>query len=64
MLFSLGAGFFGQVTSPSLGVYSMQMGHMTFEVSSGDITKETSDVIVNSSNKDFNLKSGDLYLWQ
>eukprot|EP00063_Salmo_salar_P009128 XP_013983963.1 PREDICTED: poly [ADP-ribose] polymerase 14-like isoform X3 [Salmo salar] len=53
-----GAGFFGQVTSPSLGVYSMQMGHMTFEVSSGDITKETSDVIVNSSNKDFNLKSG------
>uniref|UniRef100_A0A4W5P7J1 Poly [ADP-ribose] polymerase n=1 Tax=Hucho hucho TaxID=62062 RepID=A0A4W5P7J1_9TELE len=58
MLFSLGAGFFGQVSSPSLGVYSMQMGHMTFEVSSGDITKESSDVIVNSSNKDFNLKSG------
>ncbi|CAB1332829.1 unnamed protein product [Coregonus sp. 'balchen'] len=53
-----GAGFFGQVSSPSLGVYSMQMGHITFEVSSGDITKETSDVIVNSSNKDFNLKSG------
>ncbi|CAB1332823.1 unnamed protein product, partial [Coregonus sp. 'balchen'] len=53
-----GAGFFGQVSSPSLGVYSMQMGHMTFEVSSGDITKETVDVIVNSSNKDFNLKSG------
>uniref|UniRef100_A0A673X7X1 Poly [ADP-ribose] polymerase n=1 Tax=Salmo trutta TaxID=8032 RepID=A0A673X7X1_SALTR len=58
MLFSLGAGFFGQVTSPSLGVYSMQIGHITFEVSSGDITKESSDVIVNSSNKDFNLKSG------
>uniref|UniRef100_A0AAZ3S5F4 Poly [ADP-ribose] polymerase n=1 Tax=Oncorhynchus tshawytscha TaxID=74940 RepID=A0AAZ3S5F4_ONCTS len=55
---SSGAGFFGQVSSPSLGVYSMQMGHMTFEVSSGDITKETSDIIVNSSNKDFNLKSG------
>uniref|UniRef100_A0A673XIT1 Poly [ADP-ribose] polymerase n=1 Tax=Salmo trutta TaxID=8032 RepID=A0A673XIT1_SALTR len=52
------AGFFGQVTSPSLGVYSMQIGHITFEVSSGDITKESSDVIVNSSNKDFNLKSG------
>ncbi|CDQ59137.1 unnamed protein product [Oncorhynchus mykiss] len=55
---SSGAGFFGQVSSPSLGVYSMQMGHVTFEVSSGDITKETSDIIVNSSNKDFNLKSG------
>ncbi|XP_045545975.1 protein mono-ADP-ribosyltransferase PARP14 isoform X2 [Salmo salar] len=52
------SGFFGQVTSPSLGVYSMQIGHITFEVSSGDITKESSDVIVNSSNKDFNLKSG------
>uniref|UniRef100_A0A8C7V3U1 Poly [ADP-ribose] polymerase n=1 Tax=Oncorhynchus mykiss TaxID=8022 RepID=A0A8C7V3U1_ONCMY len=51
-------GFFGQVSSPSLGVYSMQMGHVTFEVSSGDISKETSDIIVNSSNKDFNLKSG------
>ncbi|KAM3868382.1 protein mono-ADP-ribosyltransferase PARP14-like [Diretmus argenteus] len=49
---------FGKVSSPSLGVYQMQMGHLTLEVSSGDITKETSDVIVNSSNKDFNLKSG------
>ncbi|KAM7415528.1 hypothetical protein PAMA_017845 [Pampus argenteus] len=49
---------FGQVWSPSLGVYRMQMGQLTLEVSSGDITKETSDVIINSSNKDFNLKSG------
>ncbi|XP_067113157.1 protein mono-ADP-ribosyltransferase PARP14-like isoform X1 [Osmerus mordax] len=50
--------FFGQVSSASLGVYRMQMGHLTFEVSSGDITKESSDVIINSSNKDFSLKSG------
>ncbi|KAM3867433.1 protein mono-ADP-ribosyltransferase PARP14-like [Diretmus argenteus] len=49
---------FGKVSSPSLGVYQMQMGHLTLEVSSGDITKETSDIIVNSSNKDFNLKLG------
>ncbi|KAM4615976.1 protein mono-ADP-ribosyltransferase PARP14-like isoform 2-T2 [Polymixia lowei] len=49
---------FGQVSSPSLGVYHMQMGQLTLEVSSGDITKETSDAIINSSNKDFNLKSG------
>ncbi|KAM7391015.1 hypothetical protein PAMP_021733 [Pampus punctatissimus] len=49
---------FGQVRSPSLGVYQMQMGQLTLEVSSGDITKEASDVIINSSNKDFNLKSG------
>ncbi|KAL0994160.1 hypothetical protein UPYG_G00118530 [Umbra pygmaea] len=53
-----GSGIFGQVLSPSLGVYSMQMGHLTLEVSSGDITKEKSDVIVNSSNNNFNLKSG------
>ncbi|XP_067429769.1 protein mono-ADP-ribosyltransferase PARP14-like isoform X1 [Thunnus thynnus] len=49
---------FGQVSSPSLGVYRMQMGQLTLEVSSGDITKETSDVIINSSNTDFTLKSG------
>ncbi|KAI3372981.1 hypothetical protein L3Q82_023426 [Scortum barcoo] len=47
----------GQVSSPSLGVYRMQMGQLTFEVSSGDITKEACDVIINSSNQDFTLKS-------
>ncbi|XP_029365480.1 protein mono-ADP-ribosyltransferase PARP14-like [Echeneis naucrates] len=52
------ASAFSQVSSPSLGVYRMDMGQLTLEVSSGDITKETSDVIVNSSNKDFSLKSG------
>uniref|UniRef100_A0A3Q3WW47 Poly [ADP-ribose] polymerase n=1 Tax=Mola mola TaxID=94237 RepID=A0A3Q3WW47_MOLML len=46
------------VTSPSLGVYRMQMGQMTLEVSSGDITKETCDAIVNSSNTNFTLKTG------
>ncbi|XP_032372441.1 protein mono-ADP-ribosyltransferase PARP14 isoform X1 [Etheostoma spectabile] len=49
---------FSQVSSPSLGVYRMQMGQLTLEVSSGDITKEACDVIVNSSNQSFNLKSG------
>lgn len=52
---------FGQVSSPSLGVYQMQMDQLTLEVSSGDITKEACDVIINSSNKDFSLKSGDSY---
>uniref|UniRef100_A0A3B5ADI1 Poly [ADP-ribose] polymerase n=1 Tax=Stegastes partitus TaxID=144197 RepID=A0A3B5ADI1_9TELE len=46
------------VLSPSLGVYRMQVGQLTLEVSSGDITKEASDVIVNSSNQDFTLKAG------
>ncbi len=36
----------------------MQMGHLTLKVSSGDITKEKTDAIVNSSNKTFSLKSG------
>uniref|UniRef100_A0A8C6WMQ6 Poly [ADP-ribose] polymerase n=1 Tax=Neogobius melanostomus TaxID=47308 RepID=A0A8C6WMQ6_9GOBI len=49
---------FGQVQTPSPGVYQMQMGHVTLEVSSGDITKETCDVIINSSNQNFTLKSG------
>ncbi|KAM9858362.1 protein mono-ADP-ribosyltransferase PARP14-like isoform 2-T2 [Aulostomus maculatus] len=49
---------FGQVSSPSLGVYRMQMGQLSLEVSSGDITKEGSDVIINSSNKDFTLRTG------
>ncbi|XP_072243280.1 protein mono-ADP-ribosyltransferase PARP14-like [Leuresthes tenuis] len=49
---------FSQVSSPTLGVYRMQMGQLTLEVSSGDITKEACDVIVNSSNQNFNLQAG------
>ncbi|XP_045890991.1 protein mono-ADP-ribosyltransferase PARP14-like [Micropterus dolomieu] len=49
---------FSQVSSPSLGVHRMQMGQLTLEVSSGDITKEASDVIINSSSPDFTLKAG------
>ncbi|TDH12644.1 hypothetical protein EPR50_G00049200 [Perca flavescens] len=48
---------FSQVSSPSLGVYRIQMGQLTLEVSSGDITKEACDVIINSSNQGFTLKS-------
>ncbi|KAG9335533.1 hypothetical protein JZ751_004560 [Albula glossodonta] len=53
-----GSAFFGEVSSPTLGVHSMEIGHVTLEVSSGDITKETTDIIVNSSNSTFNLKTG------
>ncbi|XP_036451402.1 protein mono-ADP-ribosyltransferase PARP14-like [Colossoma macropomum] len=51
-------GLFGVVSTPTLGVHTVQVGHVTLEVSSGDITKEKSDAIVNSSNKSFSLKSG------
>ncbi|XP_074495688.1 protein mono-ADP-ribosyltransferase PARP14-like [Sebastes fasciatus] len=49
---------FSQVSSPSLGVYRMQMGQLVLEASSGDITKEACDVIINSSNQAFTLQSG------
>uniref|UniRef100_A0A671LYU6 Poly [ADP-ribose] polymerase n=1 Tax=Sinocyclocheilus anshuiensis TaxID=1608454 RepID=A0A671LYU6_9TELE len=48
----------GKVSSPSLGVHTMQLGQVTLEVSSGDITKEKTDAIVNSSNQTFSLKAG------
>ncbi|KAF7215051.1 poly(ADP-ribose) polymerase family member 14-related sequence 1 isoform X3 [Nothobranchius furzeri] len=51
------AGSFSKVVSTS-GMQEAKMGNVTVQVSSGDITKETTDVIVNSSNEDFSLKSG------
>ncbi|XP_016410796.1 poly [ADP-ribose] polymerase 14-like isoform X2 [Sinocyclocheilus rhinocerous] len=48
----------GKVSSPSLGVHTMQLGQVILEVSSGDITKEKTDAIVNSSNQTFSLKAG------
>ncbi|KAF5893659.1 poly [ADP-ribose] polymerase 14-like isoform X1, partial [Clarias magur] len=52
------AGFFGTVSTPSLGVHKMRIGSLTLEVSSGDITKERCDAIINSSNQSFSLKAG------
>ncbi|XP_028313172.1 protein mono-ADP-ribosyltransferase PARP14-like isoform X2 [Gouania willdenowi] len=46
------------VSSPSLGVYQMKIHQLTLEVSSGDITKDSADVIVNSSNPEFTLRTG------
>ncbi|XP_048024160.1 protein mono-ADP-ribosyltransferase PARP14-like, partial [Megalobrama amblycephala] len=51
-------GSIGRVSNSCLKVYTMQVGHLTLEVSSGDITKEKTDAIVNTSNKTFSLKSG------
>lgn len=48
----------GLVTVPTLGVYEMLIGPVKLQVKSGDITKETTDVIVNSTNQTFNLKQG------
>lgn len=35
------------------------MGGVAVQVVKGDITKQTTDVIVNSSNDDFSLKTGE-----
>ncbi|XP_059199634.1 poly(ADP-ribose) polymerase family member 14-related sequence 1 isoform X3 [Centropristis striata] len=50
-------GPFSKIVSGS-GVHETKMGNVAVQVVTGDITKETSDVIVNSSNENFSLKSG------
>ncbi|XP_051998367.1 LOW QUALITY PROTEIN: protein mono-ADP-ribosyltransferase PARP14-like [Xyrauchen texanus] len=50
-------GPFSKVTMKS-GVYETIVGGTTLQVLQGDITAEKTDVIVNSSNKEFTLKSG------
>lgn len=39
-------------------MYETKMGNVVVQAVTGDITKETTDVIVNSSNDNFSLKSG------
>lgn len=51
-------GLFRTVTNPNCIAYQMQIGAITFQVALGDITKESADVIVNSTARMFNLKSG------
>ncbi|OCT60889.1 protein mono-ADP-ribosyltransferase PARP14 [Xenopus laevis] len=55
---SSGAEVFGLVATPTLGIHEMKIGSVTYQVKTGDITKETADVIVNSSNGDFTLRTG------
>ncbi|XP_054470681.1 protein mono-ADP-ribosyltransferase PARP14-like [Anoplopoma fimbria] len=50
-------GPFSKVVSSSV-MHETKMGNVAVQVVTGDITKETSDVIVNSSNEKFSLKSG------
>ncbi|XP_042699055.2 uncharacterized protein LOC101950235 isoform X2 [Chrysemys picta bellii] len=53
-----GQAFFGPISTPKQGVHEMQIGSITFQIASGDITTEKTDVIVNISNQTFNLKTG------
>ncbi|XP_060631288.2 protein mono-ADP-ribosyltransferase PARP14 [Anolis sagrei] len=51
-------GFFGPVSTPVLGINQMQIGLVQFQTVTGDITKETTDVIVNVSDQNFKSKAG------
>ncbi|XP_061082720.1 poly(ADP-ribose) polymerase family member 14-related sequence 1 isoform X2 [Conger conger] len=52
-----GKALFSKVTGIAQG-HEMRVGGVLLQVVTGDITAETSDVIVNSSNADFSLRSG------
>ncbi|KAM4626273.1 protein mono-ADP-ribosyltransferase PARP14-like isoform 2-T2 [Discoglossus pictus] len=49
---------FGFVTTPTLGVNEMKIGTIIYQVKTGDLTKENTDIIVNSTSAEFNLKTG------
>ncbi|CAM2100602.1 unnamed protein product [Caretta caretta] len=53
-----GQAFFGPISTPKQGVHEVQIGSITFQIASGDITTQKTDVIVNISNQTFNLKTG------
>uniref|UniRef100_A0A4W5KA84 Macro domain-containing protein n=1 Tax=Hucho hucho TaxID=62062 RepID=A0A4W5KA84_9TELE len=48
---------FSKITSSS-GMHETKMGGVLIQVITGDLTKETTDVIVNSSTNTFSLQSG------
>ncbi|GAB5576494.1 protein mono-ADP-ribosyltransferase PARP15 [Prionailurus iriomotensis] len=52
-----GQGIFKTVSDPGFIAYEMKIGAVTFQIATGDITKEKADVIVNSTTRTFNLKS-------
>ncbi|XP_032262566.1 protein mono-ADP-ribosyltransferase PARP15 isoform X3 [Phoca vitulina] len=50
-------GTFRPGSNPGFTTYEMKIGAVTFQIATGDITKEKADVIVNSTTRTFNLKS-------
>ncbi|NXA42764.1 PAR14 polymerase, partial [Eudromia elegans] len=50
--------FFGPVSTSAQNAHEMVIGSIVFQVAMGDITKEKSDVIVNITNRTFNLRKG------
>ncbi|XP_008938853.1 PREDICTED: poly [ADP-ribose] polymerase 14-like, partial [Merops nubicus] len=52
------SSFITPVSTEVLGAHEMQIGSVTLQVISGDITKEDTEVIVNISNPTFDSRSG------
>ncbi|XP_075567608.1 protein mono-ADP-ribosyltransferase PARP14 isoform X2 [Pelecanus crispus] len=52
------SSFITPVSTEALGVHEMQIGSITLQVISGDITKEDTEVIVSVSNPTFDATSG------
>ncbi|OPJ79796.1 poly [ADP-ribose] polymerase 14 [Patagioenas fasciata monilis] len=52
------SGFIKPVSTEGLGVHEMQIGSITVQVITGDITKEDTEVIVNISNPTFDAQGG------
>uniref|UniRef100_A0AAV3A0X1 Poly [ADP-ribose] polymerase n=1 Tax=Pyxicephalus adspersus TaxID=30357 RepID=A0AAV3A0X1_PYXAD len=55
---TLTVSFFGYVRAPMAGTHEINIGSVIYQVKTGDITKENADIIVNSTNQTFNMKSG------
>ncbi|XP_060053091.1 protein mono-ADP-ribosyltransferase PARP14-like [Erinaceus europaeus] len=51
-------GFYGTVSSPCTGMYEMKIGSIIYQVATGDIINEETDVIVNSTSRTFDHKAG------
>ncbi|XP_011806191.1 PREDICTED: poly [ADP-ribose] polymerase 15 isoform X1 [Colobus angolensis palliatus] len=51
-------GVVGTVSKPCFTAYEMKIGAITYQVATGNIITEQVDVIVNSTTRTFNLKSG------
>ncbi|XP_077305871.1 protein mono-ADP-ribosyltransferase PARP14-like isoform X2 [Lithobates pipiens] len=49
---------YGTASTPTSGTHEMTIGSLTYQVKTGDITKEDTDIIVNSTDRTFTTRSG------
>lgn len=56
--FYLFIAFSKQSSTPKSGILKTQIGSLELQLEQGDITKQTTDAIVNITNQTFNLQTG------